>query len=131
MKKFLVTILIVVLCVSLVGCGAKREFKKVYNEAFDIVGVSRGNVDEGHFTFDTNVFDEDNFPSDYFDYDRVDNALGAIKYANEGFGFSDTLFNQMTETSEEDGVQIEENDKYKISWFYSEDTGLEVTYELK
>ena len=114
MKKFLVTILIVVLCVSLVGCGAKREFKKIHNEALDIVGFSKGNVDEGHFTFDTNPFDEDGFPSDYFDYDRVDKALGAIKYANEIFGFSDTLINQMTETSEEDGVQIEKNDKYKI-----------------
>ena len=59
------------------------------------------------------------------------NALEAIKYANLELGFSGALYNRMLETNALMGRQTEENDKYKVSWTYHPDDGLEVTYEEK
>lgn len=60
-----------------------------------------------------------------------ENALEAIKYANKQLGFNGFLYSKMMETTALMGRQSEENDKYKVSWTYHPDEGLEVTYEKK
>lgn len=59
------------------------------------------------------------------------NALDAIKYANEELGFNGSVYSQMMNTTALMGRQSAENDKYRVSWTYHPDDGLEVTYEKK
>ena len=59
------------------------------------------------------------------------NALEAIRYANEELGFNDSVYSKMMKTTALMGRQNEETDKYKVSWTYHPDNGLEVTYEKK
>ena len=56
-------------------------------------------------------------------------ALEAIKYVNKELGFNGSLYNRMLETNAIMGRQSEENDKYRVTWTYHPDEGLEVTYE--
>ena len=60
-----------------------------------------------------------------------EDALKAIQYANEELGFSGSVYSQMLKTSALMGRQSEENSKYKVSWTYHPDEGLEVTYTEK
>ena len=131
MKKIIVLFLVVTMCLSLAACGTKSEFKKVYNKAFDIVGMSRGKVDEGYFILDTNLLNSDNYPSDPYDKQKVSDTLMAIQYTNEALGFSPSLYSEMINTTKEMGTQSEENDKYKVTWSFDPHDGLEVTYEIK
>ena len=45
--------------------------------------------------------------------------------------FSDSLYQDMLNTSAIMGRQSEENEKYRVKWSYHPDDGLEVTYEKK
>ncbi len=112
----------------------KSEFEKVCDECVHIAGQITGGADYGYFTIDT-------YPDYYEDMDESTvaflipdtqkNALKAIRHANEKLGFSDFVYSKMMETSAIMGRQSEENDKYKVSWTYHPDDGLEVTYEKK
>ena len=109
------------------------HFERVKDDAVDIAGriSSRG---EGNFTIDT-------YPDIYENMDATtksflaptwqEEALTAIQYANAEFGFSGAVYSKMMETSALMGRQVEENYKYKVSWTYHPDDGLEVTYEKK
>lgn len=57
-------------------------------------------------------------------------VLEAIRYANAELGFSDVYW-QMLNTNALMGRQTEENDKYKVTWYYDPDKGLTVTYSKK
>ncbi len=108
------------------------KFEKVENEALEIAGIITGGDD--YFTIDT-------YPDHYEDMDEAvvamlqplnqKNALKAIKYVNEALGFNGSLYTRMIETNSIMGRQSEENSKYKVSWTYHPDDGLEVTYEEK
>ena len=63
--------------------------------------------------------------------DAQDGALKAIRYANEELGFNGSVYSQMMNTTALMGRQSAENDKYRVSWTYHPDDGLEVTYEKK
>ena len=108
------------------------KFEKVKRKCLDIVGtVSTG---KGYFTLDT-------YPDAWEDVDsRVTSlllpnhqkqTLEAIQYANEALGFNGSLYHKMLETTALMGRQTEENSKYRVSWKYHPDDGLEVTYEEK
>ena len=110
----------------------KPKFVRVKNEAVQIAGmVSSG---KNYFTIDT-------YPDVYENMDSTlrslllpgaqENALEAIKYANEELGFSGAVYSQMMKTNALMGRQTAENSKYKVSWTYHPDDGLEVTYEKK
>ena len=83
----------------------------------------------------------DTYPDEYKTMDSTlvsllapsaqENALEAIKYANEELGFNGSVYSQMMKTTALMGCQSAENDKYKVSWTYHPDEGLEVTYEKK
>ena len=110
----------------------KSKFEQVREECVHIAGQVSGSGN--YFTIDT-------YP-DYFDgmdeavvkllqSDTQKNALEAIKYANKDLGFNDSVYSKMLKTSALMGRQSEETDKYKVSWTYHPDDGLEVTYEKK
>lgn len=108
------------------------KFEKVQNECVQIAGRVSGSGD--YFMLDT-------YPDEYENMDETlvalllpntqKNALEAIKYANEELGFNDSVYSQMMNTTALMGRQSAENDKYKVSWTYHPDDGLEVTYEKK
>ena len=58
-------------------------------------------------------------------------VLEAVKYANKELGFPGSVYSDMINTSALMGRQVEENDKYKVSWTYHPDDGLTVTYTKK
>ena len=110
----------------------KSKFEKVQNEALHIAGmISTG---DDYFCLDT-------YPDSYAHMDEAvaallapmtqKNVLEAIKYANAELGFSSNVYDRMLETNALMGRQSAENDKYRVSWTYHPDDGLEVKYEKK
>ena len=108
------------------------KFERVKNECVHIAGrvVGSGN----YFTIDT-------YPDEYENMDSAvvallapstqENALDAIQYANDALGFNGSVYSQMLKTTALMGRQSAETNKYKVSWTYYPDNGLEVTYEKK
>ena len=108
------------------------KFKRVRSECVQIAGRITGSGD--YFMIDT-------YPDEYENIDDMmqamlapraqENAIEAIKYANEELGFNGSVFSKMMQTSALMGRQSEETNKYKVSWTYHPNDGLEVTYEKK
>lgn len=108
------------------------KFDQVKSECVQIAGRVTGSGD--YFMIDT-------YPDEYENLDATrvalwapstqENALEAIKYANEELGFNGSVYSQMMSTTALMGRQTVENDKYRVSWTYHPDDGLEVTYEKK
>ena len=109
------------------------KFERVKNECVQIAGSISYRGDD-NFTIDT-------YPDEYKNMDELlvsmllpdaqENALKAIEYANEELGFNGSVYSQMMNTTALMGRQSAENDKYRVSWTYHPDDGLEVTYEKK
>lgn len=114
----------------------ESKFTKVASKCTSLAGVLTGGTEkDDYFTIDT-------YPEFYFDSldpagkvllrPRMESgALEAIQYANKELGFNGSLYYRMLETNAFMGRQREENDKYRVSWTYQPDEGLEVTYEIK
>ena len=108
------------------------KFERVKSECVQIAGIVTGSGD--YFMLDT-------LPDAYENMDATmkalllpgaqENALEAIKYANEELGFNGSVYSQMMNTTALMGRQSAENDKYRVSWTYHPNDGLEVTYEKK
>ena len=123
-KKKLIAIAVALLIPS--------KFERVKSECVQIAGrvVGSGN----YFMIDT-------YPDEYENMDSAmvallapsaqENALEAIQYANDALGFNGSVYSQMMKTTALMGRQSAETDKYKVSWTYHPDNGLEVTYEKK
>lgn len=110
----------------------KSEFQRVKDECIQIAGTISSKDD--YFTIDTypDIYEDlDDIAKEVILPDAQEGALEAIKYANEEFNFNSSLYSRMLETNALMGRQSEENDKYKVSWSYHPDDGLEVTYEKK
>ena len=108
------------------------KFERVKDECCNIAGRISGSGD--YFKIDTYPDEYDNMDSVLVSIllpDTQDKALDAIRYANEELGFNGSVYYKMLETSALMGRQSEENDKYKVSWTYHPNDGLEVTYEKK
>ena len=122
---------IVIVAIALV-IFIPSKFERVKTECVHIAGMVTGSGD--YFMIDT-------YPDTYENMDETvramllpraqENALEAIKYANEELGFNSSVYSKMMKTTALMGRQSEENDKYKVSWTYHPDNGLEVTYEKK
>lgn len=132
-KKFVILGVVVVAVIAVAFAFLhKSKFEQVRNECVQIAGMIVGNGD--YFTIDT-------YPDSYENIDDnlkalllpdiEKNALEAIRYANEELGFNDSVYSKMMKTTALMGRQNEETDKYKVSWTYHPDNGLEVTYEKK
>ena len=108
------------------------KFESVRSECVQIAGQISGSGD--YFRIDT-------YPDEYANMDAAvvamlhptaqSKALEAIKYANEELGFNGSVYSRMLDTTALMGRQSVENDKYRVSWTYHPDDGLEVTYEKK
>ena len=121
----IVAIVIVILLIP-------SKFDRVMNKCVHIAGsVASGN---NYFTLETIPDTWDNMdptirklmlPS------HQEGVLEAVQYANKEFGFPGSVYSDMMNTSALMGRQVEENDKYKVSWTYHPDDGLTVTYTKK
>lgn len=108
----------------------KSKFEKVKDECVQIAGQVTGSGD--YFTLDTNPYEDmDKDIAALLLPGTQENTLEAIRYANEELGFNGSLYSKMINTTVLMGRQSEENDKYKVSWTYNPDHGLEVTYDKK
>lgn len=115
-----VAIAIVLFASGTIGGGVnfEKKFADIADESWcDIAS------DGSYMKLDTNPYDID----DSFERD----AWNAIEDTNAELGFSEALFSKMGETRSMDGRQSDENDKYKVTWTYHPDKGLEVMYEKK
>lgn len=108
------------------------KFERVKNECVQIAGMVTGSGD--YFMLDTypDVYENmDELMQSLLLPDAQEDALEAIRYANEELGFNGSVYSQMLNTTALMGRQSAENDKYRVSWTYHPDDGLEVTYEKK
>ena len=91
--------------------------------------------DDSYLKIDTNPYDKAVDELTYVElstFDQVQtDSLNGIKFVNERLGFTDAVYSKMMDTTALMGVQTEENDKYRVSWTYHPDNGLEVMYERK
>ena len=84
---------------------------------------------DGSFMFiDTNPGDEENILLYMEDFQEAAEAIPSI---NSRLGFSEALFEKMQQTRAMDGRLEDENKRYKVSWTYHPDVGLEILYEKK
>lgn len=72
----------------------------------------------------------DTDPLDFGNYIE-DGSLDAIENINEGLGFPDSVYTQMTSTRAIDGNQTYEKNSISVSWKYHPDNGLEVLYSVE
>lgn len=123
---------LVVIVVSIIIFTRPSKFEKVEDECVQIAGTLSTGKD--YFTIDT-------IPDDYASLSdavrtkmlmgQQERSLEAIKYANDELGFSGSVYQEMLETTALMGRQSEETKKYKVSWTYHPDDGLEATYTKK
>ena len=126
-KKTIIICGIIIAVVAIIAIALiiliPSKFERVKNECVQIAGMVTGSGD--YFMIDT-------YPEGMYVFsDTQEKALEAIKYANEELGFNGSVYSQMMNTTALMGRQSAENDKYKVSWTYHPDDGLEVTYEKK
>lgn len=122
----IVAVIITLLCIP-------SRFERVKNEAINIAGQISHRGDD-NFTIDTYPYEDTKLSSAAIALlapDSQRKALEAIKYVNQELGFNGAVYDRMMETNALMGRQSEENDKYRVSWTYHPDEGLEVTYEKK
>ena len=129
MKRFAAAILALALCFALTSCGgspfeqAVNKMKKEYPYA-DNARAS----DDSYLKIDT----KPEGPGYALIADQVEaDSLNGIKLVNKELGFSDAVYAKMLQTTALMGRQTEENSKYRVSWTFHPDKGLEVMYEKK
>lgn len=122
-------VLLVVIIAAIILTPSK--FERVENKCIHIAG--QAGTGKNYFTLDT-------CPDSYENMDETmrnlllpgvqKRTLEAIKYANDELGFPG-VYALMLKTTALMGRQSEENSKYKVSWYYHPDSGLEVMYQKK
>lgn len=108
------------------------KFERVKHECVQIAGVVTSG--KGYFRLDTDPDEWENMDPTIkaiMMSGQQQKTLEAIRYANDALGFNGSVYNKMMETTALMGRQTEETSKYRVSWTYHPDDGLEVTYEKK
>lgn len=92
-------------------------------------------ADGSYLKIDTNPYDRDFEELQVWEAAtfarKQQDSLDGIKFMNQKLGFTDAVYSQMLETSALMGRQTAETGKYRVSWTYHPDQGLEVMYEKK
>ncbi len=131
---FALIIILVIVFLSGVKKDIDKPKKTNFNDKYgDIYYASWCEIasDGSYIRIDTNPSDIDDEDFDYSYYQNTFTpANNAIEQINKDLGFSEALKNKMSNTSAMQGVQSDSNEKYKVSWSYHPDKGLEVIYEL-
>ena len=124
-----VIVIIVIIAVS----SYRTSFKYYVNELLERYPFADNarSADGSSFSMDTNPFDRDPDDMDYVDRRKINDTLDGIKWMNQQLGFSSSVYDDMIETTYLMGRQSSSNDKYKVSWTYHPNKGLEVEYEKK
>ena len=132
-KKWLIILGIIAVIVIALVVASESKFEQVKDQCVELAGqVSRRGDNE--FTIDTrpSMYESGgSLEKMWPDSTTQSKALSAIKYANEAFGFSSSVYSDMMETNALMGRQSVENEDYRISWTYHPQSGLEVTYYEK
>lgn len=126
-KKFLISVCVVVialivLIVSISNSGPDLE--KIYNDHCNAIWAEVGS-DGSYLFIDTNPDDVDGEGIAYYQ------SCIAIEEINKELGLPESLYEDMSQTTGNDGKQTEEFDEIIVSWKYHPDTGLEVIYKKK
>ena len=89
--------------------------------------------DGSWMTLDTNPLDLDSDSSAFtiWYYTNYNDVEAAIKNTLNKLGFRESVRNSMGNTTALQGKQTEENEKYKVTWSYHPDHGLEILFEIK
>ena len=133
-KKIILIVAGVVLVVALIGMMVNRSlndtfFEDLITETLDLYPYTLGlghALDGSYLKYDLNP----NIPGFTTLGDRAwDDALGALKHINKELGFTPALYEKMTKTTEEMGVQTDSNKKFEVTWSYSSESGLYIIYE--
>lgn len=131
-------IVVIVVAVILVATLLRgHSFSGVVNDMLNEYPYANNSraQDDSYLKIDTNPYDKAVDELTYVElstFDQVQtDSLNGIKFVNERLGFTDAVYSKMMDTTALMGAQTEENDKYRVSWTYHPDNGLEVMYERK
>lgn len=133
----IVSAILLIVAVGAFGYIRGSVFDRVVNEMLSKYPYADNGraADDSYMIIDTNpydkAFDEMNHVEQTIFPQKEKDSLSGIKYVNKKLGFSDAVYRKMMETSALMGRQSEENNKYRVSWTYHPDAGLEVMYEKK
>lgn len=107
---------------------SEKDFKDMYEELAVNSWCTIG-ADGSYMRLDTNPEDLDE--EELFSYisENIE-ASAIIEEVNMDLGFPASLYEKMTSTTWSHGQQTESNKKYKVTWTFHPDKGLEVLYEL-
>lgn len=125
-----VVVIAVVLIVVLVTGGiGPKNFKDMYPELENEVWCTIAS-DGSYLKIDSNPFDfdSDDYPSLAHMY--ASDADNMVEKINKDLGFSSALMEKMNTTTWSQGRQTDSNSKYRVTWTYHPDKGLEVMYEM-
>ena len=159
MKKYVLLTLII--CTFLItACNKNFQTNQTNSEKSDVIVKQSDIVDEINFdeyieeikkelisensnnsVFIRELFDGSSWNEPLFTISDDKSCLTAqtsssigiegIFMMNSKLKFSEALKNKMSTTRAIDGTQNDENDKFKVSWTYHPDNGLQVIYEKK
>lgn len=119
-------VIVIVIAITLIP----SKFIKVKNECVHIAG--QAGTGKNYFSLDTDPYENmDETMRAIMLPNTQKKTLEAIRYANDELGFPGSVYSDMMNTTALMGRQSEENNKYKVSWTYHPDHGLEVTYTKK
>lgn len=121
-----VAVVVIVAIIALIP----SKFEKVKNECVQIAGQAA--TGKNYFSLDTDPDEnmDETTRALLLPYTQ-EKTLKAIRYANRELDFPGSVYSDMLKTTALMGRQSEENSKYKVSWTYHPDHGLEVTYTKK
>lgn len=132
-----VSVIVIIGIALFINLDRGSFFSNVVNDMLAAYPFADNTVaqDGSYLKIDTNPYDKAIDELTYvqlstFDQKQSD-SLNGIKFVNERLGFTNALYSKMMDTTALMGVQTEENDKYRVSWTYHPDNGLEVMYERK
>ena len=126
-----VAVVAIIVVVLVTGGVGTKNFKTLYPDSGSLVYCTIAS-DGSYMKIDTNPYDKDSDDltlSNYSEY--VWPANDMIEQVNKDLGFSDALMEKMNTTTWSQGRQTDSNGKYKVTWTYHPDKGLEVLYELE
>ena len=128
---------IVAILAIIMGLAGGSKFDRIVSDMlkqYPYANNARA-ADGSYLTIDTNPNDKDVDDLLYTEvdlfYKQQNDSMEGIQYVNKELGFSDAVWQKMLQTTSLMGRQTEENEKYRVSWSYHPDSGLEVMYEKK
>jgi len=131
-----IVVIAVIIVVTIVNGSVLGRVRSKAMSKYPLANGTAGWVVSNDFikvdTNPDNINPNDMTQIQYRSFEPIQNdSLGAIKFINAELGFSAALYDKMMETTALMGRQTEENTKYRVSWTYHPDRGLEVMYEKK